>query len=249
MLKYSQQTLIYTRYFAKVMGRNPTVLIYTIGLPIFFLILNTAGHFFKPLTPIQYAANVAPFISWMIFSSALQAVSAVAILREQGYLKQYQSLVTSPSVILVAETLISFIQLGISITLVGGLSGLVFNLPFLPLLAELWLTLLLSFPAAVCFCLPLLAFSAREKTVDALVNLISIGVVFASFGLAAVMTPAIQNPLFNILSPLFLGSFIFRALVSQIGAYPLTYIISLIVLGIIGYFSYRHLKILPAEVV
>nr|WP_243463942.1 hypothetical protein [Lactiplantibacillus plantarum] len=97
MHKYSIQVGGYTQYFFKVIRDTPGVLIYTICLPLVFLIMNVSSAFFKPLSLTTYTAQVMPYIGWMIFSNCLTTASNVAILREQGYLKQYRTLVVSPA--------------------------------------------------------------------------------------------------------------------------------------------------------
>ena len=54
MHKYSIQVGGYTQYFFKVIRDTPGVLIYTICLPLVFLIMNVSSAFFKPLSLTTY---------------------------------------------------------------------------------------------------------------------------------------------------------------------------------------------------
>ncbi|WP_047999676.1 hypothetical protein [Lactiplantibacillus herbarum] len=248
MRKYWQQVLIYTQYFSKVAWDNPGVLIYTVCLPLVFLILNTKDHFFQQLTLTQYANSVIPFIGWMIFTNCLVTVASIGELREQGYLKQYRTLVVNVSVLIVSEAIVNLILLLTTLTLIAGLSSLVFQLPFLKLIGWLWLTLGLAYIPVICYCLPLLAVNMRQKTLNTMVNAISLIIIVGSVAVSNLVVLGMSNIFSNVLSPLYLISNLFRMLtVGTASQYILTYSICLVILIIVGAWSYRHLKILPTE--
>ena len=248
MHKYSVQVGVYTQYFFKVIRDTPGVLIYTICLPLVFLIMNVSSAFFKPLSLTTYTAQVVPYIGWMIFSNCLTTASNVAILREQGYLKQYRTLVVSPAVFLVSQALVSLGIILMTLLLVALLSAITFKLAFLSLLGRLWLTVLLAYLPVTCFGLPLIALALRRKTVDTIENALALIVVVGTFMLSNMLAVSASNPLLNLVSPIYLVTNVFAMIsVGPVSHFITTYLLSLIVLLVIGGLSYRHIKILPTE--
>ena len=189
-----------------------------------------------------------PYIGWMIFSNCLTTASNVAILREQGYLKQYRTLVVSPAVFLVSQALVSLGIILMTLLLVALLSAITFKLAFLSLLGRLWLTVLLTYLPVTCFGLPLIALALRRKTVDMIGNALAMIIVVGTFMLSNMLTVSANNPLLNLVSPIYLVTNVFAMIsVGPVSHFMTTYLLSLIVLLVIGGFSYRHIKILPTE--
>jgi len=248
MRKYWQQVGIYMQYFLKVAWDNPGVLVYTVCLPLVFLILNTKSYFFQQLSLTQYTDAVVPFVGWMIFTNCLVTVASVGELREQGYLKQYRTLVVNTSVMIVGEALVNLILLLTTLTLIGGLSSFVFQLPLFKLVGLLWSTLGLAYIPVICFCLPLLAVNMRQKTLNTMVNAISLIIIVGSVAVSNLVKLRMDNFVSNLISPLYLISNLFRMLVVMAPSrFILTYLGCLLVLVGVGTWSYRNLKILPTE--
>lgn len=248
MKRYWAQLLIYTRYFSKVLVNNPSVLIYTVCLPVVFLVLNTQKLLFHRLSPTQFGANVVPFIAWIVFSNSLVAITRLGLLREQGYLKQYRTLVVGPSVLVLAELLVTLGEVLIILTLVGLACGLLFRLPPLPLLVQLWEMLLLVYFPTVCTAMPLLAIPLKADTLNNVLNALLFLVMFGSGAVSFFMTPSLTNPLINLVSPVYFEGDVFTALATgALGRYAVTYLLVTGVWAVIGIWSYRHLRLLPTE--
>lgn len=247
MTKYSVQVWLYTRYFSRMLRDNPGVLLYTICLPLFFLGLNTHANWGQPLSLSQFTSDVLPFIVWIGFANTLVAIGNVGALREDGYLKQYRTLVVAPSVFLVSQL---FVNLELLVGLLGGmgvLCGLGFHLAVIPLTLRLWGMLFLTYLPTACFGLPLLALSLRRKTLDALLNVVLIVVMFGSLALSSLVS--LNNPVVNLVSPIYLDLNVFTALatphvsLAELGGYGLV----VVILSGVGLWSLEHLKLLPAE--
>lgn len=248
MHKYGVQVGIYTQYFSKVIRDTPGVLIYTICLPLVFLVLNVSSALFRPLSLTVYVNQVMPYIGWMIFSNCLMTAGTVATLREQGYLKQYRTLVVSPAVFIVSQALVNLGIILMTLLLVAVLSSVTFKLAFFPLLGRLWLTLLLVYLPVTCYSLPLIALALRRKTVDTVMNALSLIVILGTFMVSNLLAVPASNPLLNLISPIYLVNNVFAMIsVAPVSHFIMTYLLSLVVLVAIGLLSYRHLKILPTE--
>ncbi|AVK60898.1 hypothetical protein C5Z25_03630 [Lactobacillus sp. CBA3605] len=248
MRKYGIQVLLYSQYFLKVMLANLTVLTYTVLVPIILFALNTRGEWFKALTLAQFTTTVMPFVAWMIFSNTLIVIADIAMLREQGYLKQYQALVVKPSVFIVSKALINLLLLGVVLTLVGLGGGLFFKLAPFTIIWRLWVVLLIVYLPIVSGCLPLLSWALRYKTINAIMNLVMLGLAIGSAWLVATFSISLNNIWMNLVNPIFFVTNSFSVLVSGHWMQFLpTYVSVLVVSLLIGHFSYRRFKLLPTE--
>lgn len=248
MRKYGVQVAVYTQYFMKVLRDMPGVLVYTICLPLVFLALNVGDAFFKPLTTSAYVEHIMPYIGWMIFSNCLTTAGNIASLREQGYLKQYRTLVVSPSVFIVSQALVNGLLMLSTLFLIAILSSIAFKLAFLPLLGQLWLTLVLVYLPVTCYSLPLIALAWRQRAINTAINAVSLLVIIGSFAINAVLNLHVSNPPLNLISPIYLVNNVFAMLtVGPISQFIATYGVILVILLGLGWFSYRHLKLLPTE--
>jgi len=248
MRKYNVQVWLYTRYFVKVMLDNVSVLLYTVGLPILFLGLNLKGYFFKPVSLAQYTKLVLPFIAWIIVANTMVMVSEVALLREQGYLKQYASLVVNPSVFIVSKVVVNLMLVGVILGLVAAVSALLFRVAFVAVLWRLWSVLLLVSVPIWGYCLPILSFRLRYQTVSGIINVVTLVVMIGSVAIGHALHLTITNVAANVLSPVYLVMNCFNVLVSGDWRNFLPgYLVACLGLGLVGWLSYRHLQLLPAE--
>ena len=210
--------------------------------------MNVSSALFKPLSLATYTTQVMPYIAWMIFTNCLTTASSVAVLREQGYLKQYRTLVVSPAVFIISQALVNLGVILMTLFLIAVLSTMTFKLAFFPLLGRLWLTLLLVYLPVTCYSLPLIALALRRKTVDTVTNALSLIVIVGTFMVSNLLAVSANNPLLNLISPIYLVNNVFAMLsVVPVSHFIMTYLLSLVVLVAIGGLSYRHLKILPTE--
>ena len=248
MRKYIVQVCLYTHYFWQVALDNLGMLLYTVVLPLVFLVLNLKSAFFKPLSMQQFIGTVMPFIAWIIFSNVLMVIADVAMLREQGYLKQYVSLVVNPSVFLVSEMLVSEGLLVVILGLVGAVSGIVFHLPIFGIVWRLWAVLLLVALPVLGYCLPILSLPIRYKSLNAVVNTLMIVVMIGSATIENSTHLAVTTVWLNVLSPIYLVMNTFNLLTTaQWGTFWPAYVATLVVMGLIGIYSYQHLRLLPTE--
>lgn len=248
MSKYWVQVWLYTRYFFKVAWDNLGLLLYTVALPLVFMVLNMHALFFKPLTLSGFMSNVMAFIAWIIFSNLLMVMADIAMLREQGYLKQYASLVVNPTVFIVSKLLVCLGQLVVILGLVGIACGIVFQLSIVGLVLRLWGVLALTTLPILGYCLPLLSLPVRYKTLNAVVNSILIIVMVAFSAVANLFNFSVANLALNVLNPVYLVLNCFNLLINgNWGHFLPAYLAAFIALGLVGVISYRHLKLLPTE--
>nr|WP_243683507.1 hypothetical protein [Lactiplantibacillus plantarum] len=79
-------------------------------------------------------------------------------------------------------------------------------------------------------------------------NALALIVVVGTFMLSNMLAVSANNPLLNLVSPIYLVTNVFAMIsVGHVSHFMMTYLLSLIVLLVIGGFSYRHIKILPTE--
>jgi ABC-2 type transport system permease protein len=94
----------------------------------------------------------------------------------------------------------------------------------------------------------LIALALRRKTVDTIVNALALIVVVGTFMLSNMLAVSASNPLLNLVSPIYLVTNVFAMIsMGPVSHFMTTYLLSLIVLLVIGGLSYRHIKILPTE--
>lgn len=248
MRKYNVQVWLYARYFVKVMLDNVSVLLYTVGLPILFLGLNLNGYFFKTVSLVQYTKLVLPFVAWIIVANTMMMVSEVALLREQGYLKQYASLVVNPSVFIISKAVVNLMLVGIILGLVAVVSTFMFRVAVVAVLWRLWSVLLLVSVPIWGYCLPILSFRLRYQTVSGVINVVTLAVMIGSVAIGHALHLTLTNITANLLSPVYLVMNCFSVLVTGDWHNFLPgYLVACLGLGLVGWVSYRHLQLLPTE--
>ena len=247
MRKYLMQVAIYTQYFGRVLLDSWSLFIYTLGLPVFLMLVNDRKYLGQTLTWSQYTNLVLPFVAWVVIANTLEMLADVARMREQGYLKQYYSLVVSPSVLIVSKLLVNLITLLLISSGIGVVSGWLFHLPVGTLLIRLWLTLLVSYLPLVGLCLPILSWPVRYQAVNAIVNVIALVIMLGSAALVTAFTINFNSFVWNLVSPSFLITDSFYAIGGHFRAFAGPYGGVLLVTLMIGILSYRRLKILPTE--
>jgi len=248
MRKYNVQVWLYARYFVKVMLDNVSVLLYTVGLPILFLGLNLNGYFFKTVSLVQYTKLVLPFVAWIIVANTMMMVSEVALLREQGYLKQYASLVVNPSVFIISKAVVNLMLVGIILWLVAVVSTFMFRVAFVAVLWRLWSVLLLVSVPIWGYCLPILSFRLRYQTVSGVINVVTLAVIIGSVAIGHALHLTLTNIVANLFSPVYLVMNCFNVFVTGDWHNFLPgYLVACLGLGLVGWLSYWHLQLLPAE--
>ncbi|WP_203640870.1 hypothetical protein [Levilactobacillus andaensis] len=126
MKVFTNELIIMFRYFLKVQTTQWVFLGYSILLPLLMIIpnLSTATH-----SGSTAALNtILPWIGYLIFSNAITANSDVVTLREQGYLKQYKTLVTSLSVFTVSKQLVWFAMQCVEILLISLVCAVLYHI-------------------------------------------------------------------------------------------------------------------------
>jgi ABC-2 type transport system permease protein len=151
-------------------------------------------------------------------------------------------------VFIVSQALVNGLLMLSTLFLIAILSSIAFKLAFLPLLGQLWLTLVLVYLPVTCYSLPLIALAWRQRAINTAINAVSLLVIIGSFAINAVLNLHVSNPLLNLISPIYLVNNVFAMLtVGPISQFIATYGVILVILLGLGGFSYRHLKLLPTE--
>ena len=90
-MTFISEVIIMFRYFLKVQITQWIYFIYSILLPLTMIIpkLSINGDASEP----KIIATMLPWIGFLTLSNAITANADVIALREQGYLKQYKTLV------------------------------------------------------------------------------------------------------------------------------------------------------------
>lgn len=249
MNKYFIQVKIYTRYFFRVAYDNKIVFIYSAFFPIVMLIIQARQLMFQPISTLDFNRYVLPWISWLIFSDIIFSVMDIAVLREQGYFKQYYSLVTNKSVFIVSKIIVNLVILSLTMLATSIVCSLLFQMGLAVILLKLMELILISFIPLVSICLPLIAMPIKQKTIPVLVNLIMVLLLVISTLLITLYNLKVTNIFMNIIDPVFFISDVFAFLTHTIGYAPflLTYTIVFVITILIGLFSYKKMLILPVE--
>ncbi|AKP65243.1 hypothetical protein FC99_GL001923 [Levilactobacillus koreensis JCM 16448] len=126
MKVFTNELIIMFRYFLKVQTTQWVFLGYSILLPLIMIIpnLSIATHSSSAAT----LNTILPWIGFLTFSNAITANSDVVTLREQGYLKQYKTLVTSLSVFTFSKQLIWFAMQCAEILLISLVCAILYHI-------------------------------------------------------------------------------------------------------------------------
>ncbi|GAA0368036.1 hypothetical protein GCM10008932_19860 [Alkalibacterium iburiense] len=103
------QVKLYTTFFFKVALANKLNFLYTLLIPAVLLSLQLYS---QPGNEEGVShAIIYSWLAYMVINHALTHTFAVSILREQGYLKQYHTVVTSVYIFLISEALVGLFKL------------------------------------------------------------------------------------------------------------------------------------------
>lgn len=236
MKSYLLEVYNYTKYFHKVMFENKINYVYKIMFPVFFIIFNSWGA-----SEQATFHTVIIWISYMIFMAGISINMDLATLREQGYLKQYHSLVSHHTVFLVAKFFVelAFLLLSITMTLLVliVLNPLSFQalvwLGFVAILVAV--IMILPVTALMSFILLLDLNTKSLTTLSGVLVLLTIGLLYLSnfeWGIASWVNPIYLTN--HLMAGLFQGSLP-----------SLTFFWPLLIYLTIGIYSYSQMPILP----
>ncbi|TPR42302.1 hypothetical protein DY124_07830 [Apilactobacillus micheneri] len=249
MKKYIIQTLIYTKYFLKVSYDNKVAFFYSALFPIVMLILQSRSIMFQPISVKNFNSKVLPWISLLIFSYIIYTIIDLIQLREQGYMKQYSSLVINQSVFILSKLIVNIIVLFITTICTAIICSLLFSInPFI-MATKLILLVIITYIPLVCICLPLLSLSIKRKTIPILVNIIMIILLIMSFSIFSIYNIKTTNVIMNLIDPLFFINNVFMFITGNINTIGFTkcYCMIFLINLIIGVIGYKKMLILPTE--
>lgn len=233
------EVFVFSRYFLKLTLSTPVNYLYKIFLPALLLIMNSIGK----SDPELVIRQIIPWLSYLLLVAGINVIADYILLREQGYLKQYHTLVSSHWVIFLAKAIVEFLFLFLSIVAILGLLMLIFSSQAVALLRLLLVALLaatLLYPSFLALASLLFLFRISARTINTYTGLLTLGAIgllyisVLSIGWWNLVNPlAVSNHVLasfyglEILSPLFLAP-------------PLVYLP-------LGFYSVSTFNILPLE--
>ncbi|NVY96784.1 hypothetical protein HU830_06400 [Lactobacillus sp. DCY120] len=249
MKKYFTQVKIYTKYFFKVAYDNKFVFVYSALFPIIMLIIQSKQLMFQQISIVDFNRYVLPWISWLIFSNVIFSVMDIAVLREQGYFKQYYSLVSNQSVFIMSKLIVNFMVLLVIMFFTGIVCTLLFKMNFFVIFFKLLELIVITYIPLVNICLPLISIPMRQKTIPILANVVMIALLVVSSALINQYDIALSNVLMNLFNPVFFttDTFGFLTNIVPIRNFLQTYVVVLLLTGIVGVISYQKMLIIPVE--
>lgn len=242
MREYKNQIIIYTRYFFKVLKSNKLSIIYTTVLPTIMMVMQASSFSKESIKQI-----VIPWLAYMIYVNAFNVVLEIAYLREQGYLKQYSTLIKSNSVFIISKSLVGLLLLVVSTLFFLVIASVMYQRPLLLLGIQAVLIELFIFFPLLSLNLFLLSFQMKVKTISILGNGMMVLIIMATVVVQKVLNA--NSFLVVLINPIALISETFSFFSDEvIGAFDIgTYIIIIAIYLLIGRISYKYMKIIPVE--
>lgn len=249
MKKYITQVMIYTKYFYKVTLENKLVFLYTALFPVVMIIIQSKRFFFQKISTTTFTRIVLPWIFWLIFTDILFAVMDIPMLREQGYLKQYSSLLSNNSVFIISKMIINLFIIFITLLCTSIFCAVLFRMNPFGLIFKLLEVLVLTYIPLVGICLPLICIKLKQKSIPVILNLATIALLVISSLIINTFTVKITDVLLNTFDPIYFLNDTFQFLIGNVPAldFFFTFAIVYIMSMLIGFVSYKKMLILPVE--
>lgn len=244
-MHYIQEIHLYSKYFFEIVLTYKESIIYRLFFPIFMIIMQS----FNNEEEININ-NIVLWLSFMLFNSAVHTIIETLYLREQGYLKQYHSLVSGDWIFIISKGLVEF-----TILLLGTLVILLFlslvNINELHTIIHVFSRMLITycvlFIPLVCLISLLLLFPINKKNISLISGIVPTMMIIGTFAIQ--WTDLISDlPLISFFNPLMVIGFLFY----EISGFTtsISWINFLLIIGLyilIGILSIKNMRILPKE--
>jgi hypothetical protein len=244
MQEYMFQVKMYTEYFLKIALSNKVSYFYSLVLPGIMLYLQLSVQNLEMETVRVISTS---WLAYMIINHALTYTFKVSFLREQGYLKQYHTLVKDISVFLVSQGLAGLLNLIGSSLIMILLASFMSDLSFIIFAVESFLVILLVYPPLVFLFSFFLSFRMRHQTIIVIRNIASSVLMFLTFAMQSIV-PTNINIIIRLLNPLNLTMMLYRVIASMdFLNFGLHILPVLLLYSLIGIVSMKQVAILPVE--
>ncbi|WP_157076299.1 hypothetical protein [Alicyclobacillus kakegawensis] len=238
--------------FLKVSLSNVVGFIWMLILPFVLFIWQEHQWFVHPPSPIEYNGVSAAYWGYMIVSGGLNGVGLSLLqMRESGFLKMYRFICGRTLPIVAAQILSLLLCTLLIITIFTMTTALMFHVDAIRSLLVAYIVCIVSIiPIGLFFCwIP--ALPTRVQSISPVLN-IMIGPLLYFAGMYAYHSFSTDIEVLNFLNPV---TFVMRIAMVLFSTFhilsrgPLHVVALLIVLLIylvIGWFSYRHIRILSS---
>lgn len=242
MRRFMHNTKCCVEFFMMVALANKLTFLYTIFLPATLLLARSDSTAKEGLFTVY-----VPCVSYTLFMYGINTAVELGYLREQGYLKQYQSLVGGVGVFALSKGLVGWIHMQLSLVVITLIFSLLYHVPVLALffLVALYATCL--FIPIFFVHLFLAALPIRSGSLTVVVN----AVVMLSFALSLMdiyfQLPWFKHALFAL--PLYYSqSTLIWLLNHQLGQFlTLKAWLPALAYVMIGLVTYKKIRVLPVE--
>ncbi|MGH2077776.1 hypothetical protein [Aerococcus urinaeequi] len=244
MKEYFSHLILYTKYFFKVLLNNKIALIFTVLFPCVMVIINLNS----PTLP-EIKTTLVFWLGYLVMINALTSITEVLTLREQGYLKQYKTIVRHISIFLWSKAFVNWVNLTLTSCAIIIFTCIYLNVsPFrvlfliIPICTLLYLLLIGGF--SFLLILPL-----NQKNISILITLIIVAMTMISNNLEVFSKSYISFFLVNLLDPLILMNTIYQMLNNEISTKLLYSIIIpiFVIFLVIGWIFIPKTRILPSK--
>lgn len=173
-MTFISEVIIMFRYFLKVQITQWIYFTYSILLPLTMIIpkLSINGDASEP----KIIATMLPWIGFLTLNNAITANADVIALREQGYLKQYKTLVTSLTVFTFSKQLVWFFMQTIEIFLISIVCAVLYQMNIV-LLVPFFGASIMTYPILVSLCQLLILLPINSKALT-VINYIFFAIAF-----------------------------------------------------------------------
>lgn len=244
MKEYIFQVKMYTNYFLKISISNKFSYFYSLAIPgiMLYLQLPFENHNME----FVYIISTS-WLAYMIVNHALTYTFKVSFLREQGYLKQYHTIVKDMSIFLSSQGLAGFINLIGSSLLITLLLAFLTELSFISFATVTTLVILLVYPPLIMLFSFFLSFQMRQQTINMIRNIASSVLMFLTF-ITQNIHPRGMDVLINLFNPIILTMKLYSIILEMdLLNFGIQILPVLIIYVFIGMLSMKHIAILPIE--
>ena len=228
----------YINYFNKLQFGNKLNYIYKIIFPVLIIVFNSGNQYGDSLV-----ASVIPWVSYLIFISGVSVVIETATLREQGYLKQYHTLVSHQSVFIISKFIVEIMFFCMSIVIIYTILCLLYPNDIISMLRLVHSSIVsgLVMTISIVFLMSfLLLLDLNLKSLNTLSGII------VMLALAFLYISTFNELGINLINPIFLTNYFMWAIYqnTQLGY---QFFLPIFVYFGIGIYSFRCMHILPKE--
>ena len=237
MKEKSKVLKIWYKYFLSVQTTQWIYFVYSIVLPIIMIFGSLNYPVYNNKNIIQV---ILPWIGFITYNNAITSNSDVINLREQGYIKQYKTLISSPYILVFSKHVVWFTMQLIEVLIISIVSYLFFGVNLIANALILSLVSLISFfPLAFLFQF-LYIMPLSTQTITVFTYIATTIIFFFAF-------ESNKSSLINSFNPILFFRSCFDLITSFSFSRFFSYLFISLILSFIGLIGYKKMNTSPIE--